>query len=205
MFISDVESNAGYLPRPVATFRNFDGLKISSVMNDALNRNNLIAISLMILAVAMVRFIAIPWPNFAPIGAMALFGAACMRYKLLGFVVPLAALFVTDLFIGFHNTMPFVYGGFILVGLIGLLIRGRIKTGSLVLAGLASSIIFFLVSNFGVWAISPMPKNLGTLMLTYQMGLPFFHYTLLGDFVFISALFGAWYLLKQRVSMLESA
>lgn len=205
MFISDVESNAGYLPRPVGTFSNFDGLKISSIMNDALNRNNLIAISLMILAVAMVRFIAIPWPNFAPIGAMALFGAACMRQKALGFVVPLAALFVTDLIIGLHNTMPFVYGGFILVGLIGLLIRGRIKTGSLVLAGLASSIIFFLVSNFGVWAISPMPKNLGTLMLTYEMGLPFFHYTLLGDFVFISALFGAWYLLKQRVPMLATA
>lgn len=169
-------------------------------MNGALNRNNLLAISLMILAVALVRFIAIPWPNFAPIGAMALFGAACMRQKALGFIVPLSALFITDLIIGLHNTIPFVYVGFILVGLIGLLLRGRIKVGSLALAGLASSIIFFLVSNLGVWALSAMPKNLGTLMLTYQMGLPFFHYTLLGDFVFISVLFGAWYLVKQRVS-----
>lgn len=168
-------------------------------MNGALNRNNLLAITLMILAVAMVRFIAIPWPNFAPIGAMALFGAACMRQKALGFIIPLAALFITDLIIGLHNTIPFVYAGFIMVGLIGLLIRGRIKAGSLALAGLASSIIFFLVSNFGVWALSAMPKNIGTLMFTYQMGLPFFHFTLIGDFVFISLLFGAWYLVKQRI------
>ncbi len=157
----------------------------------------------MILAVALVRFISLPFPNVAPIGAMALFGATYFRNKALAFVVPLGALLLTDVFIGFHGVMPFVYGAFIAIGGIGLLLRNNVKTGNVALAGLASAIVFFLVSNFGVWATMPGPKNFATLMLTYELGLPFFRYTLLGDFIFISVLFGGFALLQQRVPALQ--
>jgi len=159
----------------------------------------------MILAVAMVRFLALPFPNVAPIGAMALFGAAYFRNKTLAFIVPMGAMLLTDLFIGFHNVMPFVYGAFLATSMIGLLLRNNVKVGTLLLAGLASSILFFLVTNFGVWATMPGPKNLATLMVTYELGLPFFRYTLLGDFIFISVLFGGFALLQQRVPALQNA
>lgn len=168
-------------------------------------QSRILIITGMILAVAMVRFLALPLPNVAPIGAMALFGAAYFRHKALAFIVPMGAMLLTDVFIGFHSVMPFVYGAFLATGMIGLLLRNQVKAGNLALAGLASSILFFLVTNFGVWATLPGPKNLATLMLTYELGLPFFRYTLLGDFVFISVLFGAFALLQQRVPALQSS
>lgn len=168
-------------------------------------QSRIVIISGMILGVALVRLLALPFPNFAPIGAMALFGATYFKQRSLAFILPLTALFITDAIIGFHQIMPFVYGAFVATGMIGLLLRNNVKTGHLALAGLASSILFFLVTNFGVWVTMPGPKNMATLMVTYELGLPFFQYTLLGDFFFISVLFGSFALLKQRIPALQSA
>lgn len=155
-----------------------------------------IVLTVVILIVAMVRLISIPFPNFSPIGAIALFGAAVFRNKLAGFIIPICALLVSDIAIelstgmGFHSTMIFVYGAFILTGFIGTLLRNNASIHRLAIGSLAASIIFFLVSNFGYWLMSPLlPGNLSGLALSYEMAIPFFHYTLLGDLFFVGVLF----------------
>jgi hypothetical protein len=144
----------------------------------------------MILAAAASRLIPHP-PNFAPIGAMALFGGACFAQKRWAFVVPLAAMFLGDLVLGLHRLMPVVYGSFAMIVCLGFRLRRRRTVVPIAGAALASSVLFFVLTNFGVWALgSWYPKTLGGLVACYVAAIPFFHNTLLGDAVYSTVLFG---------------
>lgn len=91
-------------------------------------------------------------PNVAPIAAMALFGGIYLHKKY-ALVVPLIALFLSDIFLGFYKGMPFVYGSFVLIGLCGMLLkRYKYKRLSLVFGSFFGSVLFFLITNFGVYA-----------------------------------------------------
>ena len=151
-----------------------------------------------IAAIALFRFLPHP-PNVSPVAAMALFGGALFADRRLALLVPFAAMLVSDLFIGMHDTMLYVYGAFALTVGIGMLIRDRLGIASVVLASIGSSLLFFLVTNFGVWATAAhgYAMNAGGLMQAYIAGLPFLHYSLLGNLVFTAVLFGS-YLLLQR-------
>ncbi len=162
----------------------------------------------MILAVALTRLLMIPIPNFAPIGAMALFGAAYFQRQWLGLLVPLAALLLTDFLLeamtgyGFYSGMFFVYGSFVLIWVIGLRLRHSLSVKSLALAAVSSSVLFFLISNFGAWLGSPYyPQNLSGLAAAYAAGLAFFQgnaigspflNTLAGNLFFSALLFGSF-------------
>ncbi len=171
------------------------------------NRKQFIWLVGIVFVIALVRLINLPIPNFSPIGAMALFGAAYFRNKYAGILVPLASLFVSDVILelvngtGFHGTMVFVYGSFLLIGMIGWLLRNHTTALTLAVSGLAASILFYLVTNFGVWAMGTWyPHDLNGLMLSYEMGLPFFRYTLLGNLFYISLLFGLYEgVIKKKV------
>ena len=86
--------------------------------------------------------------NFAPIAAMALFGAVYLKPKY-ALLVPFAALFVSDLFLGFDSLASrlSVYGAFLVVGLIGLAVRRHKNAGTIIAGSLAGSVIFYLVTN----------------------------------------------------------
>ena len=135
---------------------------------------------------ALLRILPHP-ANVAPIAAMALFGGMYLD-KRFAFVIPLLALFLSDLVLGFHDTMPFVYVGFVLSGLIGLWMR-RNKSGPRVVGGiLLSSLLFFMLTNFGVWLVSGMyEKNTDGLIEAFVMGLPFFRNTIVGDLLYTTA------------------
>jgi hypothetical protein len=127
-------------------------------------------------------------PNVSPIAALALFSGALVS-SWGGVAIPLIALVISDLFLGFHNTIPFVYGGFILITGIGYLIRKKISPLYVGLGSLVGSTLFFVITNFGVWATSIMyEKSLNGLLKCYYMGLPFFRNTILGD-IFYTAIF----------------
>ncbi len=137
----------------------------------------------------------LPHPaNFAPIGAMALFAALYLpkRYTL---VIPLVAMFISDIFIGFYSLpiMLSVYIGFILMGLIGLLVK-RNKSFSTILGGtLVGSILFFLLTNFAVWAFGTMyVHTFSGLMQSYMMAIPFFKNSLLGDLFYCGIMVGGY-------------
>lgn len=131
--------------------------------------------------------------NIAPIGALMLFGGAYLPKKLLW--LPLLALFVSDFFIGFYGIdMLYVYGSFALTGLIGLWLNSHKKPMFVIGGALFSSVLFFLITNFGVWA---PPNNwylhtLEGLLQSYTLALPFFRNSLIGDLGYTILLFGGY-------------
>ncbi|MEK9169423.1 MAG: DUF6580 family putative transport protein [Patescibacteria group bacterium] len=137
-------------------------------------------------------------PNFAPIGGLALFSGSNFKNKI-ALLIPLVAMLISDIFLGFHSTIPYVYVSFIIIALIGSLIKNN-KWQSLLLASLTSSVLFFLITNFGVWASFNMyPKTINGLMQSYVMGLPFFRNTVLSDLFYSFSFFYGYRFLSNFV------
>ena len=165
----------------------------------------LLAIFSAILVAAALRLVPHP-PNFTPIGAIALFGGAYLGRQALGFAVPLGALLLSDAVIGFHSGMPFVYASVALIVVIGWAIRTRRTVVGIAAAALASSVLFFAVTNFGVWLTSGMyPPTLAGLAACYVAAIPFFQNTLAGDLFFSAFLFGGFAVLERQVPLLRPA
>jgi len=153
---------------------------------------------LIIACAAFLRLIPHP-PNFAPIAAIALFGGVYLPKKY-ALILPLGALILSDYFLGFYgSTMLYVYASFALIGLLGLWVRSRKKVPVVFAASLSSSVLFFLITNFGVWAspTSWYAPNLSGLINSYTMALPFFRNTLVGDLVYTGVFFGAYELARS--------
>lgn len=134
-------------------------------------------------------------PNFAPVAAMALFGGVYFSNKKLGLALPILAMLISDIFIGFYYPllMLSVYGSFLLCGILGIWLRKEKKWYTVLGSSLSSSALFFIITNFGVWAFTPWyPKTLLGLADSYIMAIPFFKNTLLGDLFYVTILFGAY-------------
>jgi len=177
-----------------------------------------IFITCAIVLAAISRVLPHP-PNFTPIGAMALFGGACFANKKFAFIVPLAAMFISDCMlqlisgIGFHNTMIYVYASFVLITFTGVYIRNNAKAGNVILASLISSILFFVITNFGVWASTGYVMGMQGLLNTYLIAIPFysnsifgsfFANTIVGDLFFSGILFGSYYFAKSKFPVLRA-
>jgi len=160
-------------------------------MNFIKNHSRFTLILSIIFAGALLRFMP-HWPNFTPIAAMALFGGAYIGRKHLAFLVPFAAMFVSDIFLGFHKDMWSVYLAFGITVLIGTAIRNRSRVINILSASLASSVIFFLLTNFAAWLSSPYyPQSISGLMQSYIAGLAFFNNGSLGLSFFLNEIAGA--------------
>ncbi len=154
--------------------------------------------------IAGAAFRLIPhWPNFTPIAAMALFGGTYFNRKYLAFLIPMAALFISDMLLGFHSYMIAVYLSFAIIVVFGMMLKNRVKIGSLLLASVSSSVLFFVITNFAVWIGSPFyPQNFAGLLESYTAGLPFLNNGVLGDLFYNTLFFGAFYLAQQRFPVL---
>ncbi len=164
-------------------------------------RENLLYRTLLALAIvalaAALRIAPHPW-NFTPVGAIALFSGATIRDRRLAFFFPILALFVGDIFIGFHRLVPLVYASFLVSVAIGFWLRDRRSLGRITLATLLGAIQFFLVTNFAVWAFGlSYPRNSAGLLACYVAGIPFFWNTLAGDAVYATLLFGGFALAER--------
>jgi len=145
-------------------------------------------IFLIIIIAAAIRVIPHP-PNFAPIGGLALFSGAYLKDKR-AFVIPLGAMIISDLIIGLHDTMIYVYVSFGLIVIIGSYLRKNQHWENILGATLISSILFFVITNFGVWASSEMYAHTASgLRQAYVMAIPFFRNTVLGDVVYSLSFF----------------
>lgn len=154
---------------------------------------------------ALARLVPHP-PNVAPIAAMALFGGAYFERKMWAFVLPLAALLVSDALLGFHSLMPIIYGAFVAIVGIGFFLRRRRRPLQIAGACVAGSVLFFVVTNLGVWMLGSLyPKTLAGLVACYVAAIPFLHYTLLGDAFFTAVLFGGFMLAQRRFPALRLA
>lgn len=154
--------------------------------------------------IAGAAFRLIPhWPNFTPIAAMALFGGTYFNKKYLAFLIPMAALFISDMLLGFHSYMIAVYISFAIIVVFGMMLKNKVKIGSLLLASVSSSVLFFVITNFAVWIGSPFyPQNFAGLLESYTAGLPFLNNGVLGDLFYNTLFFGAFYLAEQRFPVL---
>ena len=150
---------------------------------------NFFVITLILLAV-LSRFLPHP-PNFTPIASIALLSSKGFTNRWIVFFIPISSLLISDLFLGLHRTIPFVYASFILIAVLGIYVK-KINIGTVLL----SSTIFFLVSNFGVWVLH-YPISFVGLVQCYSLALPFFVNTILGDLVYGALLIYPFYVLQK--------
>jgi hypothetical protein len=155
----------------------------------------------MIVLASLARLIPHP-PNFTPIGAMALFGGACLADRRLALLVPLAALFVSDLFLGLHVLIPVVYGSFAVNVLFGRWLRSRRSVVNTAAVTLLSSIQFFVLTNFACWMLW-YTHTVEGFVTCYVAAVPFFQNTLLGDAMFATGLFGTLALAERGFPVLR--
>lgn len=151
----------------------------------------------LILAAAILRVIPHA-ANFAPISAMALFGGTYLNKKA-AMVIPLAAMIVSDIFIGFDSlqSRATVYGSFIIIGLIGLWLRRHKSITNVIGATLAGSVIFYLITNFAFFYPEGMyTHDLAGVIASYTNAIPFFRSTLLSDLFYVGMMFGAYEAVK---------
>lgn len=152
-------------------------------------------------------FIAAFWrliphmPNFTPVAAIALFAGAYVQRKSLAFLIPMLALLISDVFLGFHDTMWAVYLSFAITVSLGMVIRNRKSIVNIALVAVSSSILFFIITNFAAWlsGMMPYPMNFQGLMLCYEAAIPFFRNEIAGTLLYSTVLFGSFYFVEKRL------
>ncbi len=183
-----------------------------------MNTKRILVISGFILAAALTRLLPHPY-NFAPMGAMSIFGAAYFADKRFAFFMPLLAMFVSDLlvnnlmyssfygrFVLFTPSFWWMYGALAVIVLAGIFILKKVTVKTIFAGSLTASVIFFLVTNFGAWVGSPVyPRGIEGLLMSYAAGIPFFHYTVLGDLFYSGILFGMFEFAQHRIPALQAA
>lgn len=157
------------------------------------------------LAAALARLLP-HWWNFTPIGALALFGGAYFLRRSTAVAVPLAAMLLSDVVLGITHygsvlwhSQPVVYACFVATVLVGMLLRNRRTIVTVPAAAIASSVLFYLVTNFSVWYRGDMyPHTAEGLAECYIAAIPFFRNGLLGDLFYSAILFGGFELAQRR-------
>lgn len=160
-------------------------------MNNSKQISVLLGIILITIAASARLF---PHPaNFAPLGAVALFAGLYLPKKY-AFLVPIAALFVSDIIIGLYHPMMMaaVYGSFALMVYLGITGSHTRNMATVAGAVLTGSTAFFLITNAAVWAFGTMyPPTFEGLMQSYYMALPFFRNSFLADIFYTAVLVGS--------------
>jgi hypothetical protein len=162
-------------------------------------------------AAALCRLVPHP-PNATPIAAMALFGGACFTNRKMAYLLPLAAMLLSDLVLGCTRygmlillaSQPVVYACFMATTALGQIIQDRRSAWQVGTATLAGSVLFFVVTNLAVWATGRLYPLTGPgLAACYAAGIPFFRNSLVGDVGFTAILFGGLALLENRVAWMR--
>lgn len=170
-------------------------------------------ITAIVLTLALSRLLPHPF-NFSPVAALALFGGARYSNRWAAYLVPLVALWVSDLFLNyafFGSFVPFYQGAFFtyfafaLIVLLGSLALKKLSVKNLLFTSLSASLLFFVVSNFGVWISGMMyPLTSQGIVACYTAAIPFFRNTLAGDLVYSFAIFYSFAFAQSRLPQLRT-
>jgi hypothetical protein len=143
---------------------------------------------------AMARIMPHPW-NVTPVAAMALFGGAHFHGRTMAFSIPILAMIASDMVLGFHALAPLVYASFALTVVIGFWIQRQITLERIVLGSFAASVLFFVITNLGVWSLGGLyPKTSQGLLACFVAALPYYRLTAIGDLAYSALFFGGFYL-----------
>lgn len=158
-----------------------------------------IIIAVLILFLVGISYRLIPHPpNFAPIAAISLFSGFFFRRYFI--ILPIIILFVSDIIIGFYDwkLMGVVYLSFILISLMGIILRKNKNLVTIIGFSLIGSLLFFIFTNFAVWYFSNWyMHDFNGLLNCFEMAVPFFKNTLAGDLFYASVIFGCYEILAQ--------
>lgn len=178
-------------------------------MNTTKINNNFWLITGLILAAVIFRVISnqLAIFNFTPVIAIALFAGAKFKDNKAAIIIPVLTLFLSDVVLAylnnydlFHNTILFTYGSLLLIILLGKLLNtDKLNIGKTIVLSLVSSLIFFIISNFGVWLFSNLyTLDVAGLIKCYVMAIPFNKFSWIGDLFFVSVLFGIYELVSSK-------
>jgi hypothetical protein len=177
-----------------------------------------IALALMIVLAALSRLLPHP-PNFSPVEAMALFGGAYFAKRWIGVVIPLIAMLSSDIVLGLINgglylqhftslSFLLVYGCIAVSALMGFGLREKVNTLRVFGYSLAGSVLFYVVTNFGVWlTATSMPGSeacIAGIVPCYVSAIPFFKWTVLGTLFYSVLMFGGFALLRMKLPSLRA-
>lgn len=165
-----------------------------------------IILTLLVIAAACTRalplFIAHTW-NFTAVGALAIFAGSQFKNKYAALLMPLAAMALSDLFLG-HGFSRVVYIGFIAMVFCGMAINKKVTVTNVGFASLTGAIVFYLITNFAlIYPETQYPHNMQGIITSYVMALPFLRNMLVGDAVYGAILFGSFYYLVKRYPALS--
>ena len=181
------------------------------------SKNNFYFVIALILIAAFARIIP-HYPNFTPLCAIALFGGKYFYNKYLAYLLPLLALWISDILINnfilnnyfdgftlFYSGFYWQYGSFILITLIGRKTLKNISFLRLLGISISSSLLFFIISNFGVWISSSFySMDIFGLVACYVAAIPFYYGTLSGTIFYSFFLFGSYEFLSRKLSKVTS-
>ena len=167
-------------------------------------KKQIVPISLIVI-LALSRLIPHPL-NFTPVIAVAIMSGYLFSNIKHCFLIVLFSMLVTDFFLGFYNNMIFIYGSLFLITFIFYKVSKKISLKNLFVYSFSGSVIFFIVSNFGVWALGnvamngvPYEKSLSGLIECYFYAIPFFGNTFLSTIIFSYSAFGASYIFDKKI------
>jgi hypothetical protein len=149
-------------------------------------------ITFFIVIAALMRLIPHP-PNFVPITAIAIFAGIKFKNIKLAYLIPISIMLTSDFVIGFSYISIFVYLAFILITTYSFIVKSyHVKNI------LFSSIIFFIITNFGVWLLGGYTYSLEGLILCYTMAIPFFTSSILADLFFSGILYFGFKKIEEK-------
>ena len=152
-----------------------------------------------ILMLGIVSRLVVHLPDFTPIIALALFRGAYLQKKY-ALIVPLLLMLITDVILGFHNTMFFTWGSIFLISFLGMKLMEKKNFMNGLCSSLASVLIFFVITNFGVWLVSGMYAHTWQgLTDCFVLALPFLKNSLFSTLIYTALLFGAYEFAAARL------
>jgi hypothetical protein len=160
-------------------------------------------LALIIITFGILSRVIVHTPNFTPVLALALFGGMYLKGRQ-GLWVPLVLMALSDIVIGFHDTMVYTWGSILIISFIGLWLKEHKTVLNVALASVISSILFFMVTNFGAY-LSLYPHTLAGLQECYIAAIPFYRSMLASTLAYSLILFFLWeYLLRLKGNLLLS-
>ena len=149
------------------------------------------------LVLSASRFIPHP-PNFTSLLALSFYIPAILGARYIPALI--ISFLITDYFIGFHSTVAFTWGSVIIIGLISKYFIKNITTR--ISGALMGALLFFLITNFGVWSLGSYGYTFEGLIICYTLAIPFFAQTIISTLLFSSIIEGLYMTFKKKLKIL---
>ena len=149
-----------------------------------------------LLILSASRFIPHP-PNFTSLLAISFYIPFFMGRNYIPAI--LISFVITDLIIGYHNTTHWTWGSVLLIGLIAKYFPNKLSTR--IIGAMSGAIIFFIITNFGVWTTGMYGLTISGLKASYILAIPFFTYSLISTLLFSVIIEAGYKILYTKLNL----